>query len=116
MASASLTDQQLGWIRDELGSEPDDDTLQDHYTALGHWILVALRVLRRRHADAVAGGTSTPASVSVPGVVAVSASRTDVRALAGQIDRLQARYETETGDDLPGDTVGGGVLSRVTWR
>lgn len=115
---AGITDEHLGWIRDEIGSStpPTDDDLAESWDELGHWILVALRVLRRRRADAVTGGTSQPSAVAIPGVVSVSAATPNVRALDAQIDALVARYERETGEDIEGPGIGSTTLTRATWR
>lgn len=54
---AGLTETDLAAIRDEIGdSDPSDDDLYESWDELGHWILVALRVLRRRRAAAITGG------------------------------------------------------------
>lgn len=97
----ALTAVDLALVRDEVGTAtpPTDADLNTSYDELGHWILAALRVLKRRRA-AAAGG-STVDSFSLAGVFAVS-QKVSIRDLDSQIGRLEARYEAETGVDLPG--------------
>lgn len=87
-------DQALPLIRDEVGSSPDDDTLEESFEELHNWILVALRVLRRRHADA-AGGGSSATSFTLSGVMSVGLSKADLTSLQDQIARLQALYDSQ---------------------
>lgn len=95
----SLSDVDLARIRDEVGvDDPTDDQLYASYDQLGHWLLVSLRVLKRRRAKLAAGGVS---SVAIPGAVSVSL-RSDLAALDRQIAALTLQYEQETSEDLPG--------------
>lgn len=88
-------DQTLDLIRDEIGETPDDDTLEEYHTTLGHWILVCIRVLKRRYAAAVGGGQETT-SFTLDGVLSVGMSKADLNQLQKQINRLEARYKAET--------------------
>lgn len=96
-----LTATDLALVRDEVGTAtpPTDTELNTSYDELGHWILVALRVLKRRRAAATSGSTAD--SFSLAGVFSVS-MKASIRDLDGQIARLQGEYEAETGVDLPG--------------
>lgn len=110
MDAMPLTTTDLGLVRDEVGTAtpPTDAELNTSYDTLGHWILVALRVLRRRRAAATSGSTAD--SFSLAGVFSVS-MKASIRDLDGQIARLEARYERETGVDLPD---GGATSTRLT--
>jgi len=90
-----LFDEALPLIRDEIGGTPDDQTLEEHYETLGHWILVSIRVLKRRYADAAGGGQETT-SFSLDGVLSVGLSKANLDQLSKQIDRLERRYRAET--------------------
>lgn len=88
-------DDVIDLIRDEVGDSPDDSTLEEHFATLGHWILVCVRVLKRRYASAVGGGQETT-SFSLDGVMSVGMSKADLNQLHKQITRLEARYQAET--------------------
>lgn len=92
----ALTEAQLQTLRDEVGSAPDDATLDALFTASGSLNKVALDVLRPRFADALtaAGG----GSVTIPGVIGFTAP-SQPTLLAQQINRLEAAYAAETGQD-----------------
>lgn len=81
MAVLSQTD--LDWIRDWVGSTPSDDNLADFYDDLGAKEAVAWRILSRRRADLLA----SPASVSIPGVVSRS-NIENINALDDALNRL----------------------------
>lgn len=85
----------LDLIRDEIGDTPDDDTLEEYFNALGHWLAVCIRVLKRRYAAAIGGGQETT-SFSLDGVMSVGMSKADLNQLQKQITRLEARYKAET--------------------
>lgn len=87
----ALTDIDLALIRDEVGAHPDDNTLYVWGDELGHWLPVAIRVLKRRRADAAAGGQET-ASFALSGVLSVGMTKTDMRVLDEQISRLEAKW------------------------
>ena len=84
----SITDTDLAFIRDETGTEPDDNTLSDWFDELGHWLPVTIRVLKRRRADATAGGQEV-ASFSLDGVLSVGMSKASLTGLDRQITRLE---------------------------
>ena len=84
---ATLTDNDLELIRDEVGATPDDDALFDMFDVLGHWIPVAIRVLKRRRADATTSAGAK--SFSLDSVLSVSLATTDIKALDNQIARLE---------------------------
>lgn len=76
-------------IRDEVGSQPDDDTLEEWFDELGHWMPVAIRVLKRRFADASAGGQGV-SQFGLEGVLNVGFSKASLTDLSRQIARLEA--------------------------
>jgi hypothetical protein len=86
-----MTEHELALIRDEIGSTPDDDTLEEWHAELGHWLPVAIRALKRRRADAAAGGAQAT-SLSLSGVLSVGLAKTDVTALDAQIARMEAQW------------------------
>jgi hypothetical protein len=94
---AALTAADLQLIRDEIGDgdDPSNAQLRKSYLEAGHWIPVALRVLKRRRAVAMQGGSVS--QVQIPGAIGVTLGKVDLAALTAQIDRLQARYDQETG-------------------
>ncbi len=95
----TLTAADLALIRDEIGTgDPADTDLRKSYAALGHWMPVAIRVLKRRRAAASAGGDVS--QVSIPGAVGVTLGKADLAALDRQIAALEARYEALTGQDV----------------
>ena len=85
-------------IRDEIGTSPDDDTIEEIHADTGHWILTALRVLKRRRADAAGGGQETK-SFTLTGVLSVGLGSANLSALDRQIERLEALYAGENGED-----------------
>jgi hypothetical protein len=87
------TDEELAWIRDEIGDAvpPTDDDLADSFDELGGVkVLVALRILKRRRAGLVGGGGVT--GFTLTGVLSVQ-QRSDVAALDRQIARLELLAE-----------------------
>ena len=100
----------LANLRDELGAHPDDDTLEELHGETGHWILTALRVLKRRRAD-IAGGGQAASSFSLSGVLSVSLGTGNLAALDSQIERLEALWATESGE-TPGSGVSFGRFDR----
>ena len=92
----AMTDLDLARIRDEVGTDPDDNTLDDYFDALGHWLPVAIRVLKRRRANAAAGGQETK-TFSLDGVLSVGLSTANLSDLNKQIDRLEAAWAAEQG-------------------
>jgi hypothetical protein len=95
---ARITDTDLQLIRDEIGTStpPTDDDLDDSWRQLGHWLPVAVRVLKRRRADIAAGGQSVQ-SLNLAGAISVGFGGADLRTLDAQILRLEARWEALTG-------------------
>lgn len=93
---AAMTDAQLRVIRDEVGSAPSDDDLQDLWDELGgtSTTAVALAVLRPRMADALAAAAQGGATL--PGVIGVVAPAQPAL-LAAQISRLEGQLAAETG-------------------
>ena len=94
----AMTDTDLARIRDEVGDDPDDNALDDYFDELGHWLPVAIRVLKRRRANAAAGGQETK-SFSLDGVLSVGLSTANLTNLDAQIARLEAQWVGEQGDD-----------------
>ena len=95
-----LTDTDRAHIRDEIGTTPDDGTLDEWHDELGHWLLVAIRVLKRRLADASAGGQETT-SFGLDGVFTVGLSKANLPGMAAQIARLEAQWAALDGDVDP---------------
>ena len=95
----------LNRIRDEVGASPDDDTLEEIHAEVGHWILTALLVLKRRRADAAGGGQETK-SFTLTGVLSVGLGSANLGALDRQIERLEALYAGENGEPVSAVTFG----------
>lgn len=95
---AILTDDQLRTIRDEVGSSPTENDLQDLWDALGSTTAVALAVLRPRLADALAAAAS--GSLSIAGAISVGAPAQPTMLLE-QIQRLEGQLLSE-GGAVPG--------------
>ena len=95
----------LNRIRDEVGANPDDDTIEEIHAETGHWILTALRVLKRRRADAAGGGQETK-SFTLTGVLSVGLGSANLGALDRQIERLEALYAGENGEPASAVTFG----------
>lgn len=95
----------LNRIRDEVGASPDDDTIEEIHADTGHWILTALRVLKRRRADAAGGGQETK-SFTLTGVLSVSMGTANLAGLDSQITRLEALYAGENGEPASAVTFG----------
>ena len=112
---ADLTPADLALIRDEIGTTtpPDDTELNASYADLGHWLPVAIRVLKRRRSGLVLGGGAS--SVTVPGAIAVTLSKADLSVLNEQIADLEQQWAAESG--IPGpDTATSSRLTRLTPR
>ena len=86
----ALDDDQLAYLRRQVGSTPDDDSLQDIYDRLDasgydededHLDAVALEVLETRLADLLAN----PSVMEIEGVYSQSTAA-NIRALQEQID------------------------------
>jgi hypothetical protein len=92
----AMTDTDLARIRDEVGDDPTDVVLDDWFDELGNWVPVAIRVLKRRRANATAGGQQTK-SFSLDGVLSVSMSTADLTNLNLQITRLETLWAGEPG-------------------
>lgn len=86
----------LGRIRDWVGGEPDDTTLDGFMTELRSWPQVAMRVLMRRLADF----QRRPASLGADGLSQGTAA--NITSLEKRIDRLQLLVDV-TGSDPDGD-------------
>lgn len=97
----ALTEQDIALIRDEVGDTPDDTTLYTWGDELGHWLPVAIRVLKRRRADATLGSTETT-SFTLAGVLSVGMGKANIGALDAQIARLEEQWARLNGD--PGTT------------
>ena len=93
----ALTPTDIDHIRDEVGNDPTDSVLYAWGDELGHWLPVAIRVLKRRRAQATAGGQETT-SFALPGVISVGMTRADTRALDAQIERLEAQWAALNGE------------------
>jgi hypothetical protein len=95
MMALTLSTTDLALIRDEVGDDPPTTDLRKSFLVLQHWMLVALRVLKRRRAALLQGGDVS--QVTIPGAIAVTVSKGDLAELTALIDALQARYDAETG-------------------
>lgn len=95
-----ITPTDTALIRDEVGSQPDDDTLETWFDELGHWMPVAIRVLKRRFADASAGGQEV-ANFGLEGVLNVGFTKASLTDLSRQIARLEAAWAAL--NDAPAD-------------
>lgn len=93
-----MTDQELELLRDEIGDEPADNILYTWFDDLGHWIPVALRILRRRRANSTAGGEAS--SFTLTGVLSVGLSKPSTASLDAQIARLQAEWDRINGKQV----------------
>ncbi len=81
----ALTAGQIIAIRREIGSEPDDATLNAAYDRLGTLGLVALEILETRYADLV----SSPAQFTVFGEYGQNTGQNLID-LRGQLERLRS--------------------------
>jgi hypothetical protein len=101
-----MTDTELAEIRDEVGSEPDDATVDAFFDELGATVLVSLRVLRRRRGDLL----GKPKSFTLTGVLSVTNG--EIELLDAHIRRLEARAAS-LGLEDPGSS-GGVTVTRLT--
>lgn len=101
----TLSEQQLLTIREEVGSAPDDATLDALFGELQDLTKVSLAVLRPRLADALTAAAA--GSLSIPGAISLGAPAQPTMLLE-QVQRLEAELEQDTGDPEPG-TFGGVV-------
>lgn len=104
----AMTETDLARIRDEVGTQPDDNTLDDYFDELGHWLPVAIRILKRRRANAAAGGQETK-SFTLDGVLSVGLSTANLTGLDSQIAHLEAAWAAEQG----GPTASGVTTARI---
>lgn len=86
-----ITPADTALIRDEVGDDPADDTLDEWFDELGHWLPVAIRVLKRRFANASAGGQEV-SNFGLDGVLNVGFSKASLTDLSRQITRLEAAW------------------------
>ncbi len=106
----AMTDSDLANIRDQVGDEPDDDTIDAYFDDLGHWLPVAIRVLKRRRANASAGGQETK-TFSLDGVLSVGLSTANFTTLDTQIAALEAQWAVEQGG-VSADAAGSARIPR----
>jgi hypothetical protein len=111
VSGMALTDADLTWIRDEIGTSvpPGNGLLEEWFDELGSRAAVALRVLKRRRAD-LAG--AEVASVSLAGVASVQL-RSNIASLDRQIGRLEGIVAGEGGEAEPEGRV---TTMRRSWR
>lgn len=81
---AALTEDQIVEIRRQVGSEPDDATLQAIYDRTGDINELILEVLETRLADWL----RRPASFNIPGEYGETRSVEQIKALQQQIEDL----------------------------
>jgi hypothetical protein len=107
---ATITPSDLAWMREWIGSSPDDAALADKLAAYdGKRTLAALGILRSRRADLLAD----PLSYSIRGDVSVNAAG-NLSALDSLIAQLEDQAVAD--GDLPSNTLSGAVLERSgTW-
>jgi hypothetical protein len=92
---AAMTDMDLQKIREEVGSNPSDNTVEDTWDSVGGGIIqTSLAILRPRLADALAAAAQ--GSVAFPGAISVGAPSQPTMLLE-QIQRLEAVLAAETG-------------------
>lgn len=105
-----LTDSDLAYLRSEVGSDPDEDTLQELYDRLGSLVKVAAEVISGKLA--LLEGQASSTSLSIPGVISESESYdATIRALTARQTRLLAAVATE--DAVPLASAGGvGSITR----
>lgn len=99
---ADLSAKQLAWLRDEIGSKPDDAALNERFADLGSVTGVAIAVLRARRAALLA----SPLSVSVNGVASINNAE-NVKALERRLTALAVLDDDPT--DEPGEDPDGGT-------
>lgn len=87
----AMTDTDLALIRDEVGDEPDDTSVENVFDVVGHWLPTAIRILKRRRANAGAGGQEV-SSFGLDGVMTVGLSKADLKGLDTQILRLEGQW------------------------
>jgi hypothetical protein len=105
---AQLSTADLARIRDEVGtSDPTNADLTRSFAELGHWLPVAIRVLKRRRSAAGMGGGVS--QVTVPGAIGVTLAKADIASLDSQIERLERLWDVEQGI-----STGGVSFSRLT--
>jgi hypothetical protein len=121
----TLTAPDLALVRDEVGTAtpPTDAELQEASVELGHWRLVALRVLKRRRAEYMIPSTSESSpggavtSIAVPGALSVgfaaptAGGSGSITAALAALDRQIARLEGEHAAEFPDEAV---TLGEVT--
>jgi len=100
-----LSSSDLDRVRDYVGSTPDDTTIYTHAETATYWQDIALRILKRRRADAAAGGQQTT-SFGLDGVFTVGMSKADLGSLDTQIAALQAELAALSSDAPAGVSVG----------
>lgn len=81
---AALTEDQLVEIRRQIGSAPDDATLQEIYDRTENTDELVLEVLETRYADWL----RNPASYTIPGEYGETRSAEQIKALQQQIEGL----------------------------
>lgn len=107
---SALTDDQIAYLRSEVGPTPDDDALQDAYDRLGSVVKVAAEVVSGKLA--LLEGQASSTSLSIPGVISESESYdATLRALSARQTRLQARADAE---DQVAAVSGGEGVGRIT--
>lgn len=94
----AMTDPDLASIRDEVGDQPADTVVDEWFDELGHWLPVAIRILKRRRANAAAGGQEV-STFSMDGVLSVGLSKASLPGLEAQIYRLEAVWAKLNGPD-----------------
>lgn len=99
---AELNENQIAWLRDEVGDQPADADLQVRYDRTGSVRDVAVGVLRQRRANMLA----SPLSTTLQGVAAVNYAE-NVKALDRRIAALQLLDDDPTSD--PGEDSDGGA-------
>jgi len=87
-------------VRDYVGGSPDDGTLYAMAVDATYWQDVALRILRRRRADAASGEAVTNFALS--GVLSVGQKSADLSTLDAAIADLERQIAGLTGVAGPG--------------
>lgn len=90
-------------IRDYVGASPEDNALYVMSADVTYWQEIALRILRRRRADASSGEAVT--SFALSGVLSVGQKSADLSTLNAAILDLEQQVAELTGVSGPGISV-----------
>lgn len=109
-----LNENQVAWLRDEVGDTPSTDELNVMFERIGAVRDVAIAVWRRRRTNML----KSPLSTSLSGVASVNYAE-NVKALERRIaalERLDADPSDTPGEDTDGGTVDDGLVVTRLYR